>query len=556
MRIVRIVLTSLCLALIAGCGGAQPSTPVATPPPAAASAAQPAAPLHVRLLAFNDFHGNLNPPTGHVPQVKGPVGGADYLAAHLKRLGAGKPDTVVVAAGDLVGASPLVSSLFHDEPTIDVMNAIGLTASALGNHELDKGIDELLRQQRGGCHPIDGCKLGPFGGAKFAYLGANVTSTKGKEPPLPGYVVRDVGGVKVGLVGMPLEDTPHSVVESGVAGLAFGDEAATANALVSEVRAKGADVLVLLVHQGGEVKNASLNACSDLSGPIVGIAEKLDKAYAAIVSGHTHQLYNCSVGGRPVTSALSFGRAITAIDLTLEPTKKTVLAAKAENFAVTHDIEPDPAVKAIVAKAAAAAAVIENRPVGRISETLASHGKSGADSPLGSVIADAQLEATKKSGAKIALMNTSGIRADIVFPRSGDEKEDGIVTHGECFAAQPFANGIVTVTIRGADLVAIFERELREGGDRSGLAVSEGLTVRYGNVNGKPGVVEMKLDGKAIDPKAMVRVTTNSFLADRDPALKAGKDRLEGPGDVEALEAYFAAHKLVSPPKTKRVTRD
>ncbi|MBX3228801.1 MAG: bifunctional metallophosphatase/5'-nucleotidase [Labilithrix sp.] len=539
------------LVLVAACGGPTepPVTPAPAPPPvAAADAAAPAAPIQVRLLAFNDFHGNLKPPTHKVPKVDGPVGGAAYFAAHLKRLATGHPNTVVVAAGDLVGASPLTSALFHDEPTIAVMNAIGLGVTAIGNHELDEGMDELLRLKRGGCHPKDGCKFEKeFPGSKFDWLAANVT--RGAESPLPAYVIKEVGGVPIAFVGMPLEDTPRSVVPEGVAGLTFADEAKTANALVPEIKAKGANTIILLIHEGGDSRPPGLDECNDFKGAIVGITEKLDPAYKAVVSGHTHQLYNCKVGNRPVTSASSFGRVITTIDLDIDPKTKEPTRVVAHNHAVTHDVAPDPAVQAIVDKAAAAAAPMENRVIGRIGGTLAGGSRNGQESTLGRVIADAQLAATKKIGAKVAFVNAAGIRSDIVYAKSGEEKEDGLVTYGEAFAAQPFGNRLITMTVTGADLTACLGRELRG----AGVYVSDGLVIKWDRESKDPPL--LLLDGKPIKPTATLKITTNNFVADRDPALAKIEDRTPGVLDLEALEAYFATHKVVDPPKKSRLLK-
>jgi 5'-nucleotidase len=557
-------LVSAALVFTPGCGSppadqtprsaaSAPAPKVAQDAGASSSGSSGTGPVKVRLLAFNDFHGNLKPPTGKLPKVDGPVGGAAYFAAHMKKLSAGHPNTLIVSAGDIVGASPLTSALFHDEPTISVMNAIGLSVTTIGNHELDEGIDELLRMKKGGCHPKDGCKLDPtFAGAKFEMLGANMTSTAGGTAPLPAYVIRDVGGVKIAFVGMPLEATPHSVTPEGVAGLAFADEVKTANALVPEIRAKGVEAMVLLIHEGGEIRSPGLDECNDFKGSIVKIVEHLDPAFDAVVSGHTHQLYNCKVGGRPVTSASSFGRVITTIDLDIDPKTHDVIKSEAHNHAVTQDIAPDPTVQAIVDHAAAVAAPLENRVIGHITESLTAGGRNGGESILGNIVADAELEATKKTGAKVALVNATGIRSDILFAKSGDEKEDGIVTYGEAFAAQPFGNRLITLTITCADLASFLERTLKEGG---GTFVSEGLTVHYDPSPNAKRVVSLDLGGKPLAPTASVRITTNSFLAERDATLRAGKDRLAGPGDLEALEVYFASHPRVSPPKKARVLR-
>lgn len=520
--------------------------------PVARDAGAPATTIGVRLLAFNDFHGNLMPPTGGVPKVDGAVGGAAYFAAHMRRLASGHPNTLIVAAGDLVGASPLVSALFHDEPTVAVMNAMGLSVTTIGNHELDEGLDELLRLKKGGCHPKDGCTFEPtFAGATYDMLGANVTSKTSGVRPLPAYVVREIGGLPIAFVGMPLEGTPRVLTPEAAAGLAFADEVKTANALVPEIRAKGIETIILLIHEGGETRSPGLDECNDLHGPIVTIASNLDPAFDAIVSGHTHQLYNCRVAGKPVTSASSFGRVITALDLEIDPKTRDVVKTEVHNHAVTHDIAPDPTVQAIVDRASATSAPLENRVIGRISASLESAGRNGTDSALGSVIADAQLEATKKFGAKVALVNAGGIRSDILFRKSGDEKEDGIVTYGEVFTAQPFGNRLVTFTITAADLTRVLERSFHE----SAIWISDGLIVRVDRSPNVKRAVTLSLDGVPLATTASVRVTTNSYLAERDPILRAGSDRVGGPGELEALESYFSSHPLVSPPKKVRILR-
>ena len=526
-----------------------PAKPIATTPPTA----PPAPPVVVRLLAFNDFHGNIKPPGGHVPQVDGDVGGAGWFGAHLKALGAGKPDTIIVAAGDLIGASPLSSGLFHDEPTVEIMNAFGLSVTALGNHEFDEGTAELLRMKNGGCHPKDGCQFDPnFPGAKYDILGANVRSTKDNSLFMPAYVVREVSGIPIAFVGMPLAGTPRTVTPGGTAGLTFADEVATANALVPELRAKGIETMILLIHEGGEVEHPGLDECTDIKGPIVKIVENLDPAYDAVVSGHTHQLYNCIIAKRPVTSAYAFGRVITAIDLTIDPKTKDVIKSEAHNHAVTHDLPPDPAVMAIVDQAVKMAGPLENRIIGTITETLTSR-RSGnhLSSGLGTVIADAELEATKKAGAKVALVNSSGIRGDILFgTKNGAEKTvDGQVTYGEAFATQPFGNELVTLTVNGADFTKLIERYINAGAP---IEASDGFVAEFTTDGKHRTITEIKIGGAKISATSKVRLTTNSYLADHDAELKSGTDRTVGPGDMVAFESYFKAHPKIAPPKKPR----
>ena len=536
-------------ALAVACGRDDASS---TPAVASAEAAKAVGPIVVRLLSFNDFHGNLKPPTGRVAGVEGDVGGAGYFAAHLRKLGAGKPGTLVVSAGDLVGASPFTSALFHDEPTVAVMNELGLSVTSLGNHELDEGLDELLRLKSGGCHPKDGCKFEPtFRGAKFDYLGANVRSSSVAHPmPLPSWVVREVSGVKIAFVGMTLEATPLGLFPEAAAGLSFADEVTTANALVPEIKAQGIEAIVLLIHQGGNVEAPALDSCTNFRGPIVDIVEHLDPAFDAVVSGHTHALYNCVVAGKPVTSALSFGRVVTSIDLTIDPTTHDVIHAEAKNHPITHDLPPDPAVQAIVDRASAASAPQENRVIGRINANI-SLGSAALESPLGNVVADAQLEVTRNHGATVALLNTNGIRSDLLFAKSGDETEDGLVTYGEAFAVQPFGNELVTLTITARQLMTVLEASLWE---HANMQVSYGVTVRYeiDGVTGKKHVVALVLGGSTLDSSANVRITTSSFLAETDPALKTGTNRVVGPTDLAALEMYFAAHPTVTAARTPR----
>ncbi len=550
-RLPRLWLSLTLAAAAAGC--AAKATEVAPPPAHAGPATTQRGPLSVRLLAFNDFHGHLKPPPGHVHGVTGDVGGAAYFAAHLKRLGAGSPNTLVVAAGDLVGGSPLTSALFHDEPTVLAMNAMGLDVTSMGNHELDEGMPELLRLARGGCHPKDGCGLGTtFPGARYAILGANVQEKATGTRPLPPFVVREVEGIPIAFIGMPLEDTPGVVLPASVEGLKFDDEVKTVASLVPTLKSRGVRTIVLLVHQGGTVKGGGLDDCRELHGPIVKIVERLDPEVDVVVSGHTHALYNCRVAGRPVTSALSFGRVITTLDLTIDRTTRDVTSVVAKNHAVTHDVAPDAEVQAIVDRAAALAAPKENRVVGRIKKTIRAATGASGESPLGDLVADAQLAATKKNGAVLALMNTGGLRNDLVFERTPPETEDGQITYGEAFAAQPFGNTLVTLTLSGKELVSLLESEGHAG---SPIQVSEGVSYRY-RTKGPKLVTSLKVGGREVAPDDRLRVTVNSFMAETMPILKRAPERVGGGMDIDALESYFASRPVVEPAAVPRIERD
>ena len=513
---------SVLLVLVA-CAGSPPAPQTAT------------GPAHVQLLALNDFHGNLEPPSGTVrlPDGTVPAGGGAWLAAEVARLRGEAPDTtLVVGAGDLVGASPLASALTHDEPTISLLDALGLDVSSVGNHEFDEGVDELLRLQRGGCRTDDpGCKAPGFPGARFSYLAANVFDRTGKTI-LPGTALKKVGGVTIGIVGVVLHETSSVVTPSGVAGLTFGDEADTVNAAVPKLREAGADAIVVLIHQGGaQAPGSPPGECRGFSGPLVDIAQRF-RGVDLIVSGHTHQAYVCpDLGGALATSAGAFGRFLTRIDLEVDPVQHRVLSRRATQVPVTHDIPPDPQAQAIVTRALAAAAPMANRRVGRLAAGLSRSPNDAGESPLGDVVADAHLAAARKSGAAIAFTNAGGLRAELP---AGD------VTYAQAFAAQPFGNTLVTLTLTGAQLVTALEQQWSGSRPR---VLQPSANVSYAwSASAAPGsrVVpgSLKVDGHALAPDARIRVTVNSFLAaggDGFRVFTEGTDRVEGPNDLEAL---------------------
>src|SRR5437868_3922346 len=305
--------------------------------------AQTAAPVELRILAINDFHGNLLPPPGGIriadPDDKAkvvtvPAGGAEQMASLLTQLREGHANNIFVAAGDLIGASPLLSAMFHDEPTIESLSMMGLALSAVGNHEFDEGKHELLRMQNGGCHPVDKCQgPHPFPGAKFHYLAASTFDKATDKTILPPYEIREFEGVAVAFVGLTLKGTPDIVRPVGIEGLEFRDEADTVNALVPELMARGVKAIVALIHEGG-FPTGDYNECPGITGPIVDIVKKLDSAVRVVVTGHTHKAYVCDIDGRLVTSGGKFGALVTAIDLKLDRTTKEVVGRNANEVSV------------------------------------------------------------------------------------------------------------------------------------------------------------------------------------------------------------------------------
>ncbi|MFJ7338350.1 bifunctional metallophosphatase/5'-nucleotidase [Streptomyces sp. NPDC101110] len=543
----------------------------------------------VQLLSFNDLHGNLEPPAGSSGRVTETqpdgttktidAGGAEYLATHLRQARKGEKYSITAAGGDMVGASPLISGLFHDEPTIEALNKLDLDVTSVGNHEFDEGAKELGRLQNGGCHPKDGCYTDKkFKGADFPYLAANVLDEKTKKPILKPYWVWKKNGVKVGFIGVTLEGTPDIVSAEGVKGLSFKDEVETINKYAKVLQKQGVKSIVALIHEGGFPASTSYNYDCDspgagdgVSGPIVDIAKNVTPQVDALVTGHTHNAYVCSIAdpaGKPrmVTSAASFGRLYT--DTTLTYDRKTGdiarTAVKSANRVVTRDVPKAPDMTELIGKWNTLAAPIGNKPIGYISGDI---GNTGSESPLGDLIADAQLAHGKQLDPEtdLALMNPGGIRAPLTYAAKAGEG-DGVVTYAEGFTVQPFANTVNLQDFTGAQVIQALKEQV-SGPNAAApkiLQISSGLTYTLDlTKSGADRVVtdSIKLNGSAIDPAATYRVATNSFLAgggDGFPTLGQGTNDVVGSDDLTALEQYLTANSSASdpiaPPKADRIT--
>lgn len=590
--------------------------------PVAEAQAKPPTPgqtqFDIQLLSFNDFHGNLEPPggsggriiVGHgLPLVDTSVpkdgifdtatdvtvnaGGAEYLAGHLAKLRAGHPYSFTVTAGDIVGASPLLSAAFHDEPTIESMNALGLDVAGVGNHEFDEGYRELQRLAAGGClddgagaDNQDSCPGGKsFGGAEFPILAANVVEDATGDTILPAYSVKKVNGAKVAFIGMTLEGTPSIVTASGVAGLTFKDEVETANALVPVLKEQGVNAIVVLLHEGGFPTSKEswtapdgtvypVNAAYDytcdrggnVSGPIVDIAKNLDPAIDMVVTGHTHAPYVCNIpdpsgAGRMVTSASSFGRLITETTLTYDRRTSDIVRTSTEdatNYIVTRDAAlKDATQTSLIADYKTLVAPIANKVLGQVAGSSVSRTANAAgESPLGDLIADAQLADTSAipSGGTapvISFMNPGGIRTDLVENAAGD------VTYEAAFAVQPFNNYLVSMTLTGQQVIDVLNQQFINSAGAPNrpyvLATSAGLTYTHNRAT----VSNVMLGGVPIDPAASYRIVTNNFLADGGdgfPAFKGGTGKYFGGLDIDAFANYLAAHSPYTPGPLDRVT--
>ncbi len=565
----RFAFAALPLAMLVACATTPHPKPVAT------------GPVEVQILAINDFHGNLEPPNLTVPAADGavPAGGAAYLASALKQVRT--PNSVTVAAGDLIGASPISSALFLDEPTIKALSLAGLDLASVGNHEFDKGSAELKRMQQGGCEKHTNrqpCAIEPFAGAGFQFLAANVVGRDGRTL-FPGTAIKEVGGVKIGFIGMTLKETATLVSPSGVAGLGFTDEAVTANALVQELKAAGADTIVLLIHQGASIQGRYDDpSCPGLAGDILPILAKLDPAIQLIVSGHTHNAYICRVPGpdgtnRLLTSAGKYGAMVTDIRLSFDRPGGSLTVQKGELVIVqgepiqtprltaplvpTHPVfRADPEVNALVVRYRKAASGAANRPIGHLAGPVMK-GSDSMESPAAGLIADAQLFVAKdpnRGRADFALMNNGGARTDLL------PAADGTITFGQIFAMQPFANNVVTKAYTGAEIKAVLEQQFASG--RNTVTQPNMLTpsanFRFSFDKSRPEgqrIVAMTLNGKSIDPARTYRVSVNNFLGsggDNFTLLAAGRDPADAGLDLDATEAYLATNPPV--PMLGRIT--
>jgi len=555
--------------------------------------------MEIQLLSFNDFHGNLEEPSGssgrnvighRLDAVGKPVdvthdaGGAEYLATHLAEARKGQASSLTVAAGDLVGASPLLSAAFHDEPAIESMNALGLDVAAVGNHEFDEGYQELQRLDEGGCiedgegeDNQDSCPDGSFDGADFDYLAANVRYAGTDDTILPPYAIKEVNGAKIGFIGMTLEGTPDIVTASGVAGLEFDDEVATANKLVPVLKKQGVKAIVVLVHEGGATAketwtdpngkewevNPTYDYTCDKGGslaatsPILPIAANLDSEIDMVVSGHTHQPYVCDVAdpageSRLVTSASSFGRLITDTRLTYNRRSGDIVRGKVEgsNLPVTRDVARDATQTDLIAKYKELVRPIASEVIGHVNADVVRTANASGESQLGDLIADAQLAddsvVTGGETPVVAFMNPGGIRTDLIASNSPYGEAVGDVTYEEAFSVQPFNNYLVSLTLTGQQIYDLLGEQVNGTNDGSHkiLQVSEGFSYTYTDAGPVDGSVE--LDGEPIDKAASYRVVTNNFLADGGdgfPTFRDAQNVYYGGLDIDAFADFLNAQE-------------
>jgi 5'-nucleotidase len=569
------------IVLVAAAAALLATAPAALARPTADAEANAGGKTKVQLLSLNDFHGQLealpatatsgarigsltdtDPGPATNNQCVAPscveAGGAEYLATHIRNLEAGNPNSLFVAAGDNIGATPLLSALFHDEPTIEALNKMGMDYASVGNHEFDEGVKELLRMQYGGCHPVDGCGDGDgFRGANFQYLAANVVTRRSGVPIFPGYAIHRFGKVKVGFIGMTLEGTPLIVAPNGIKKVKFLDEVATANRYARALKRLGVQTIVVLLHEGGSVGDplnpSTINNCNNPTGALPPIVEGMHDEIDIVITGHTNWAVNCVIDGKVVTGAASQGRLITDIDFEVSNSTQDITGPiVVNNKIITRDVPPAQDMTDLIAEYNAFAGPIAAEVVGHITAAIARAViNDGGESVMGRLIADAQLESTvSTAGGQIAFMNPGGMRADLAFTPPGPEP----VTHGEAFSVQPFSNIVTTKTFTGQQIKDILEQQFVTSSNAPRtliLPVSNGFTYSWSQsapIGSK--VTNMMLNGVPIVLANSYRVTANNFLAgggDDFPAFKVGTNEQTGLDDLVALEQYLGNHDPYTP---------
>lgn len=515
------------------------------------NAAEPST-INVRVLALNDFHGALQAPG------KGELGGIESIATLMAQQRQQQPNNIVVGVGDLVGASPLLSAMFYDEPTIAAMNAIGMEASVVGNHEFDKGKAELRRKQQGGCHPTAGCfGAHPFAGAQFSYLAANVIDIDSGKTLFPAYYIKTFDTIPVAFIGVVLEGAPSSITPSGVAGLTFKDEVETINQLVAELTAKNIQSIGVLLHEGATQQSDAkdINGCEDIKGNAVDIVKQLDKSVDFVLSGHTHKFYNCMIEGIPLISGQNNGLMVSEIDLTIDKQSRDVVAVNAKNIAVeTKQYQKDPALTQLLSEYEKIAEPIANQKIGQLLTSVDKTLTENGDSLLGNLIADGQLYVASQAGqgdAQIAFMNSGGIRAPL---KAGD------IRYNDIYTVQPFSNMLVTKTLTGQQLKDLLEQQWTRSRPQV-MPVSKGFYYEWDAA--KPAgerviASSMKLNGQAIDKQGYYRVAANEYLAlggSDFSVFNQGTDGVYSLADNEALMKYFRDNSPIAVPTDIRIKK-
>lgn len=510
-----------------------------------------------KILGFNDFHGALEERT----LFGRPVGGAAVLAAYFEsEADESENGAIIVHAGDHVGASPPISALLQDEPSIEFLNLLGNRfcgghfvfsrrcnlVGTLGNHEFDEGVDEMLRLIDGGNHADGPFLSDPYPGASFPYVSANVIYRDSGRYVLPPYTIKRIQGIDVAFIGAILKETPTIVTPTGVAGVEFLDEAETINQLVPHLKRRGVRAMIVTIHQGARqtsFEGPTPDEVQPLDGAIGDIVSRLDDEIDIVISGHAHGFTNQLVENQNgkvilVTQAFSASTAYADIDVALSKRSRDIVEKSSEIITTWADegpgLSPNTEIAALVADAAERVQPLVERIVGVAATDITRTETAAGESALGNLIADAQRTAMNSD---VAFMNPGGIRADMTA---------GEVTWGDLFTIQPFGNDLVQMELTGAQIITLLNQQW-SGGNAAQPRILKSSGIQYtwdasAPAEDRVAIGDVNVDGVALELDGIYLVTVNSFIAaggDNFMVLTEGTNRTIGPVDLDALVDYI-----------------
>nr|WP_166395492.1 bifunctional metallophosphatase/5'-nucleotidase [Rubrobacter marinus] len=403
--------------------------------------------VDLRILGVNDLHGNLEP----LREGDRAVGGVAYLDAHLDGQERAYPGRAIrVHAGDMVGASPLVSGRYRDEPTVRAMNEMGFDVGTLGNHEFDEGGEEMLRLLNGGGGEGGGPADGRFLGADFPYVSANVQYRGSGETVLPPYAVVERDGVRVGFIGATTEDTPLGLMPEAAEPFRFTGIAGAVNRQATALEAEGVEAIIVLAHAGGTPGGAGEAPRGEIFEETARMSDEVD----AVISGHTHNIIDARVGGKVVVQAGEYGEAFSVVDLRIDRRSGEVVRAEGEVLPTLSDaVRPDRALNALVERYGESVAPVSDRTVANAAGGVSRRATPAGESAMGDLVADGQ---RAYAGADLAFVNTPGLREDL---------PSGPTTYGELFAVHPFGDDLVRIEMTGDAVLRVLEQQ-HAGGRR------------------------------------------------------------------------------------------
>jgi 5'-nucleotidase len=529
-----------------------------------ASLSASAEPVAVRLLAINDLHSQLLPPTDPLPVrdaaasgASRPVraGGAAQLATLIKRLEAQNLNHLLVGAGDMIGNSPLNARLLREESTIAILNEMGMAISSVGNNEFGGGWKEIQRLQRGSCED-GGCTIDEFAGARFQYLAANVIENASGKSILPAYAVKSFGGIPLAFIGLTRRNSLDQTKPYNFDGISFRDEVQTINALVPEIRAQGIEAIVVLLHEGAK-NDGPPNDCGAAAVTLTPFIEKIDKAVDVIITAHTHQAYICRLDGRVVTQAGNYGRMLTSIDLMLDPATRDVVSAQATNHLVETDaLLPDSAVQKLVTRFEKQAALVSERVIGTMTAPVSLAANAAGESPIGLLVADSMLAAFP--AADVAFVNPRSVRASIT-----PESIDGKIRYADAFDVLPHGRRIATLSLSGAQLIELLNLQWKGRTKPAILQPSRGFSYvwRREESGGSVLAESVRLNGRPLDAQTNYRIALDASLAEGGEGFetfKAAQDKRYVAGTIEydLLARYLSGPGIEAPPGGRIVLRE